>query len=265
MGLQRVRHNWAHAFSSLSSRTGAIFDIPNNAKGFCSGSDDKRKGLQCRRPESDPWIKKISWSMKWQPALVFLPGEFHGQRSLAGYSNPWDHKESDPTEWLTLSLSFINAEHSPGLVDQKFNTELIKSLVHLIFRSENRQVTSITFHASTFFLTMTNFSVTWEFCLMWAILFPSRSIMTADSYWKLSWWDCCTPSRISLNLTLPATWRGDTWDTFTLLILWMRKLGSGLVRTLFLRPHGWKVRGARRPLLLLFDVQPSVCPSSFLP
>ena len=27
---------------------------------------------------------------------VFLPGEFHGQRSLAGNS-PWDHKESDTT------------------------------------------------------------------------------------------------------------------------------------------------------------------------
>ena len=28
---------------------------------------------------------------------VFLPGEFHGQRSLVGYS-PWGHKESDMTE-----------------------------------------------------------------------------------------------------------------------------------------------------------------------
>ena len=28
---------------------------------------------------------------------VFLPGEFHGQRSLVGYS-PWGHKELDTTE-----------------------------------------------------------------------------------------------------------------------------------------------------------------------
>ena len=27
---------------------------------------------------------KISWSRKWQPTPVFLPGEFHGQRSLVG-------------------------------------------------------------------------------------------------------------------------------------------------------------------------------------
>ena len=31
---------------------------------------------------------------------VFLPGEFHGQRSLASYS-PWDRKELDTTELLT--------------------------------------------------------------------------------------------------------------------------------------------------------------------
>ena len=32
-----------------------------------------------------------------QPTLVFLPGKFHGQRSLVGYG-PWDHKEPDMTE-----------------------------------------------------------------------------------------------------------------------------------------------------------------------
>ena len=35
---------------------------------------------------------------------VFLPGKFHGQRSLAGYS-PWGGQESDVTERLALSLS----------------------------------------------------------------------------------------------------------------------------------------------------------------
>ena len=34
---------------------------------------------------------------KWKPPLVFLPREFHGQRSLVG-SSPWGHKESDMTE-----------------------------------------------------------------------------------------------------------------------------------------------------------------------
>ena len=38
-----------------------------------------------------------------------LPGEFHGQRSLAGYS-PWGHKESDTTEQLsTAHTTFSDA------------------------------------------------------------------------------------------------------------------------------------------------------------
>ena len=31
-------------------------------------------------------VRRIHWSRKWLLTLVFLPGEFHGQRSLAGYS-----------------------------------------------------------------------------------------------------------------------------------------------------------------------------------
>ena len=41
--------------------------------------------------EFEPWIGKIPWRRKWQPAPVFLPGKSHGQRSLAGYS-PWGRK-----------------------------------------------------------------------------------------------------------------------------------------------------------------------------
>ena len=40
---------------------------------------------KCRRCRFNPWVGKISWR-KWQPTLVFLPEESHGQRSLVGYS-----------------------------------------------------------------------------------------------------------------------------------------------------------------------------------
>ena len=49
-------------------------------------------------------ITFIVWRREWQPTSPFLPGEFHGQRSLAGYSS-WGHKESDMTERLSLSHS----------------------------------------------------------------------------------------------------------------------------------------------------------------
>ena len=37
-----------------------------------------------RRCQSNSWVGKIPWRMKWQPTPEFLPGELHGQRSLAG-------------------------------------------------------------------------------------------------------------------------------------------------------------------------------------
>ena len=53
-----------------------------------------RRHKRCR---FDPWIGKIPRRRKWLLTPVFFPGEFHGQRSLAGYS-PWGHRESDTTE-----------------------------------------------------------------------------------------------------------------------------------------------------------------------
>ena len=45
----------------------------------------------------------FSWSQKWQPTPVSLPGKFHGQRSLVGY-RPWGCKKSDITEWLNTHI-----------------------------------------------------------------------------------------------------------------------------------------------------------------
>ena len=50
-----------------------------------------------RRCWLSPWVRKIAWRRAWQPTLVFLPGESHGQRSLVRYS-PWSHNRSDTTE-----------------------------------------------------------------------------------------------------------------------------------------------------------------------
>ena len=54
------------------------------------------KCCQCRRGSFDPWVGKIPWRRKWQPTPVFLPGECHGQGSLAGDS-PQGCKELETT------------------------------------------------------------------------------------------------------------------------------------------------------------------------
>ena len=49
----------------------------------------------------ETWVQSLGredpWRGEWTPTPVFLPGEFHGQRSLAGYG-PWGHRELDTTE-----------------------------------------------------------------------------------------------------------------------------------------------------------------------
>ena len=57
--------------------------------------------LQCGRPGFNPWIGKIPWRREMLSTPVFLPGEFHRQKSLVGYY-PWGHKELDVTERLSL-------------------------------------------------------------------------------------------------------------------------------------------------------------------
>ena len=65
----------------------------------------------------DSWVGKIPWRREWQPTPVFLPGEFHGQRSLVGYSSS-GHKELDTTEQLTHTH-----RERPGLLLTTYNAK----------------------------------------------------------------------------------------------------------------------------------------------
>ena len=68
--------------------------------GFPGGSDGKESACNVRR--FNPWVGKIPWRREWLPTLVFLLGEPHGQRSLAGWAT--GHGVMlDTTEHLTLS------------------------------------------------------------------------------------------------------------------------------------------------------------------
>ena len=62
--------------------------------GFPGDSDSKESAC------FDFWVRKSPWRRERLPTPVFLPQEFHGQRTQVGYS-PWDHKELDMTETHT--------------------------------------------------------------------------------------------------------------------------------------------------------------------
>ena len=74
-----------------------------------------------KRQRFDPWVRKTPSSRKWHPTPAFLPGKFHGQRSLAGTVHgvtksqtrlSWQHTQAH--ESLTLHRS-CTSPHSPHL------------------------------------------------------------------------------------------------------------------------------------------------------
>ena len=62
-----------------------------------SGKDPTWQRRRRKRRRFSPWFRKIPQRRAWQPTPVFVSGECHGQRSLAGYG-PQGFKESDMTE-----------------------------------------------------------------------------------------------------------------------------------------------------------------------
>ena len=76
---------WAAVYGVAQSPT----RLKQLSSSSSSGTNGKELASQCRRHKRcgfDPWVRKIPWRRAWQPTPVFLPGESHGQRSLAGYS-----------------------------------------------------------------------------------------------------------------------------------------------------------------------------------
>ena len=72
--------------------------------------------LQCGRPGFNPWVGKICWRRERLPTPASWPGEFHGLYS------PGSYKESDKSEWLSLSffqgskLSLFTSQNRLGYI-----------------------------------------------------------------------------------------------------------------------------------------------------
>ena len=98
--VHRVAESWTRLkWLSMHTRIYVYIGLP----GGLVVKNPPTKCWRNKRHGFDPWIGKIPWNRKWQPTAVFLPGEFHGQRSLAGYSS-WSCKESDTSEWLSTHI-----------------------------------------------------------------------------------------------------------------------------------------------------------------
>ena len=77
--------------------------------------------LRCGRPQFHPWVGKIPWRREGLPTPIFVPREFHGQRSQAGYS-PMCHKEQTQ----------LSDFHSPWLYCSVLPIVLLSLLLHSV-------------------------------------------------------------------------------------------------------------------------------------
>ena len=78
------RSRMGQSFSNRREGGESLVDL-QKYMGFPGGSDSKEP------THNLGW--KIPRRREWLPTLAFLPGEVHGQRSLAGYC-PWGRKDS---------------------------------------------------------------------------------------------------------------------------------------------------------------------------
>ena len=90
------------SFSSIEVKTIlalSFITVYINIKAAC-GASGKEPTSKCKRCGFNPWVRKIPWRREWQPTPAFLPGEFHGERSLAVYR-----------QWVAKSRMWLSDKH----------------------------------------------------------------------------------------------------------------------------------------------------------
>ena len=107
-------HKWTKHFSKLQLKN--VPTVKNHTwlvKCIAKRYSENISGpsLQYGRPWFDRWVRKICWRRTRQPTPVFCLEEYHGQRSLVGYS-PQGHKESVMTEATEHAHIHICSSHN---------------------------------------------------------------------------------------------------------------------------------------------------------
>ena len=152
-----------------------------------------------------------------QPTPIFLPGKFHGQRSLMGYS-PWGYKESDMpehaclrthTHFSNICLWFIL---SLGLPDKIFGNHLYWNVFIIYLKFKFHQASCFCFY----FLNLatqciSSLSILYRLYLLkcvplpWVLEVPCRKGPCLFFWWRVvGWWD--KNYIFFLNLHIPTGW-----------------------------------------------------------
>ena len=122
--LRKPRHSGSWSLSKVPSRTFFQKAETKHRQGSRGAPGSKKRDQRLGGWSLSVWtaiwmrhfvsiFSSIIWRRKWQLTPVFLPGEFHGRRSLLGYS-PWGRNKSDTTERLTLIHHLVRDSRGPA-------------------------------------------------------------------------------------------------------------------------------------------------------
>ena len=103
--------HWVYGFYRLScfqEKKRSLFS-GGALLGFPGGTAEKESAYLGERCRFDPWVRKNPWRKKQQPTPVFLPGEFHGQRSQAPHFTGHKRVRHKAREQQTASLQGMRA------------------------------------------------------------------------------------------------------------------------------------------------------------
>ena len=108
----------------------------NGLSWWLSGKESACQYWRHKKPGFGPWVGKFPWCRKQQLTPLFLSGEFHGQRSLAGYS-PWGLKESDMTEHTHTAKYVMRWQPASALTFPPHTYQILrmrKNLMEFLFQ-----------------------------------------------------------------------------------------------------------------------------------
>ena len=161
--------------------------VPSLLLGFPGGSVVKNLPAM-----QETWVQSlgcVSWSREWKPP-VFLPGEFHGETSLEGYS-PWDHKESDTTKWLTHIQScywVLFGCYGANLAKEAIAQELhfLSAFIWVLFRVSPQRSIAAVFRISgeDIWIYVRSNMLSKSGCCIVSI---SLQVAEIHSFWQMCW------------------------------------------------------------------------------
>ena len=137
-----------------------------------------------------PQDGKMPWKKEWLPNPIFLPGEFHGQRSLGGYT-PRGNKELCKTEQLTLSLfttlkntSLFGSVHfSPSVMSDSATTWTAAQQASLSFANSRSLLKFISIES----VMPSNHLILCHPLLLLPSIFPSIRVFSNESALCIRW------------------------------------------------------------------------------